>query len=394
MLIGPNASGKSNALDALAFLARATGGIDLHSALVGSGGAQPLLPIRGGLEWASLRPGRDFELSATVGVPDERTEYEYTLSVATDGSRASLLAESLTRIKYRPKTRSNPYRVKLFWTDPAGDNDPSITARLYNESRGAPRQVSRSMTILHQLTGLEIRKEIVEGLRHVGQALSQVFILDPSPRAMRDYSQRSESLEADGSNVAGVLLGLPQERRGAVTMRLTDAIRQLPESEIQRCWAEPVGKFESDAMLYCDEGSGREVDARGLSDGTLRLIAIVTALLIRPSGSLLVIEEVDNGLHPSRAKLLLSIIREIGSSRGVDVLVTTHNPALLDAMGTQMVPFVVVSHRDADSGNSRLTLLEDVPGLAKLLAGGSLGDVASSGALEQRLFDVSQYAAS
>ncbi|MCF7994391.1 MAG: ATP-binding protein [Chromatiaceae bacterium] len=43
-----------------------------------------------------------------------------------------------------------------------------------------------------------------------------------------------------------------------------------------------------------------------MSDGTLRYdVAIVTALLTREPGSLLVIEEVDNGLHPSRAHLLV-----------------------------------------------------------------------------------------
>ncbi|MCA1995082.1 MAG: ATP-binding protein, partial [Coleofasciculus sp. S288] len=43
-------------------------------------------------------------------------------------------------------------------------------------------------------------------------------------------------------------------------------------------------------------------------------------------------EEVDNGLHPSRAGLLLKMLREIGEKRKIDILVTTYNPALLDAL--------------------------------------------------------------
>ncbi|MFM6453201.1 MAG: AAA family ATPase, partial [Planktothrix sp.] len=46
--------------------------------------------------------------------------------------------------------------------------------------------------------------------------------------------------------------------------------------------------------------------------------------MTRPEGSLIVIEEVDNGLHPSRAGLLLQMLREIGQKRNIDVLVTTH----------------------------------------------------------------------
>jgi hypothetical protein len=50
-----------------------------------------------------------------------------------------------------------------------------------------------------------------------------------------------------------------------------------------------------------------------------------------------------------------------------------------------MVPFVIVAHRDPKSGDSKLTLLEDVANLPKLMAQGRLGAVATSGALERSL---------
>jgi len=122
-----------------------------------------------------------------------------------------------------------------------------------------------------------------------------------------------------------------------------------------------------------------------MSDGTLRFLAIVTALLTRPEGSLLVVEEIDNGLHPSRADLLLQVLREVGGARQIDVLVTTHNPALLDALGPEMMPFITVSHREPDTGNSRLTLLEDIEQLPKLLAWGTVGKLSSQGRIETAL---------
>ena len=122
-----------------------------------------------------------------------------------------------------------------------------------------------------------------------------------------------------------------------------------------------------------------------MSDGTLRFIASLTALLTLPEGTQLVIEEIDNGLHPSRSDLLLKMLRDIGSERSVDIVATTHNPALLDALGPEMVPFVIVAHRDPESGDSKLTLLEDVENLPKLMAQGKLGTLATSGALERSL---------
>jgi len=143
--------------------------------------------------------------------------------------------------------------------------------------------------------GQKPRIEIEDGIKDVIKTLQDIFILDPVP------------------------------------------------GHIRRVYAEPVGRFGSDAMLYCDEhwsnnDGNAAVDARGMSDGSLRFLAILTALPTRPEGNLLVVEEVDNGLHPSRAQRLLRMLKEVGDKRQVDVVVTTHNPALLDAMGPAMIP--------------------------------------------------------
>ncbi len=79
------------------------------------------------------------------------------------------------------------------------------------------------------------------------------------------------------------------------------------------------------------------------------------------------------------------MIRQIGAKRKIDVLVSTHNPALLNELGPEMISFVMVAHRDPIEGDSRLTLLEEVEHLPKLLASGRLGTIASTGALEKAL---------
>jgi predicted ATPase len=207
---------------------------------------------------------------------------------------------------------------------------------------------------------------------------------------MRGYSPLSDRLDSDAKNIAGVIAALLDQKQVEIESALTKYASKLPERDIQRVYAETVGKFKSDAMLYCEENwsdtnVAYTVDARGMSDGTLRFLAILTALLTRPRGSLLVIEEVDNGLHPSRASMLLDMLRSVGEERGVDVVATTHNPALLDAMGTELLPFITVAHRDRQSGHSTLTLLEDIAELPKLLAQGSLGKLSSRGLIEGAL---------
>ncbi|NEQ88815.1 MAG: ATP-binding protein, partial [Moorea sp. SIO2I5] len=59
VLIGTNASGKSNLIDALELLKRIVFGKEIRSALAGDA-AFP--GIRGGVEWASLKPESHFTL--------------------------------------------------------------------------------------------------------------------------------------------------------------------------------------------------------------------------------------------------------------------------------------------------------------------------------------------
>ncbi|UAL08567.1 AAA family ATPase [Caulobacter segnis] len=391
VLIGTNSSGKSNVLDALLFLNRISSGAMLTSALQGDGAFSAL---RGGVEWAARKPGDSFALGVTLRSGDS-VEYQYRVECKTEGNRCELKAEQLDRVKYRTKKdgeRKVAGKISLFKTDPSQDGSPTIVARLYNEKGGTPKQLGRANAVLFQLFGLTLRSEIQEGIEAVVAGLRNIFILDPIPSHMRSFSPLSDRLDFDAANIAGVLAALSDELKGEIEKTLTKYASRLPERDIARVWAETVGKFNSDAMLYCEEHLGslggiHVVDARGMSDGTLRFLAILTALLTRPKGSLLVVEEVDNGLHPSRSNLLLDMLKEVGTNRSVDVMVTTHNPALLDAMGTRMVPFITVVHRDVSTGVTHLTLLEDIEQLPKLLAQGPVGRLSSKGLIEGALKD-------
>jgi len=387
IIIGANASGKSNTLDALLFLQRVSSGVGIFQAINGD---VNLPPIRGGIEWVCHKPEKYFALIVTLEGDSENQDYRYQLEVQVNGIKAEVVHEELVSLKYGGRTTA-PKETRLFYTQPPESLAPGIPAYFSTGSQGRGKRidVNRSHAVLLQADVFNLRKEVQEGIKRVLTQLQQIFVFDPVPSHMRDYTPFSEKLKADGTNIAGVLAALDDSRKMEVEKILTDYLRALPERDIQRVWTEPVGKFQTDAMLYCEESwSGKishTVDARGMSDGTLRYLAIVTAMLTRIPGSLLVVEEVDNGLHPSRAHVLIEMLRTLGKSRGIDVIVTTHNPALLDAAGARMVPFITVAHRDAQTGSSLLSQLEDIQQLPKLMASGSLGQLSTDGRIEAAL---------
>ncbi|MCD8490296.1 MAG: AAA family ATPase [Desertifilum sp.] len=389
VLIGTNASGKSNAIEALEFLKRVALGQDFKTALIGD---SMISGVRGGAEWAAYQSEHYFELEVVVQGENPNIDYLYTLTVQTKPV-VQLSGEGIRRNQYDPL---NPQLFQPLINTERQEDSSTIDVLVHLEPyEHWQHSWNRSHSII--LTQAAGFYHDIEGLDIVSRAIKNILVLDPVPNKMREYSPLSEEIQRDGANISGVLAALSAEEKLKVESALSSYIKHLPEGDIQRVWAEKVGRFGTDAMLYCEEvwkgdrtteGSPNprtlEIDARGMSDGTLRFLAILTALLTRPEGSQLVIEEVDNGLHPSRAELLLKMLREIGEQRKIDLLVTTHNPALLDALGPEMVPFVVVAHRDIN-GDSQLTLLEEIENLPKLMASGTLGKLTTKGAIERSL---------
>jgi predicted ATPase len=400
VLIGTNASGKSNVVEALEFLQRFARGEKIETALVGD---KTFPSIRGGVEWAALKSETQFTLKVIVAGEDKKTDYLYAIKIQTlPEVKVSEEYIETQRINgdfpntdiektqlFSPSTLLNiaDNRTHIKITESIIDISEiptnlreEISSKLNNNIT-----LNELVTVLNK-NYLPLKQQIKD---RISFSINGIFIINPIPSKMREYSSLSDTLENDGSNIAGVLAALDSKQKAEVESTLSAYIKNFPEGDIKRVFAEPVERLKTDAMLYCEEewkpGEMTLINAKTMSDGTLRFLAILTALLTRPEGSQLVIEEIDNGLHPSRAELLVRILREIGTKRKIDILLTTHNPALLDALGPEIVPFVVVAHRDKDTGKSKLTLLEDIDNFSKLFASYSLGDMATKGAIERSL---------
>jgi hypothetical protein len=236
------------------------------------------------------------------------------------------------------------------------------------------------------------QQEIPAIARKYEDWLSTILFLDPMPTKMREYVFPSDKqILSDGSNLSGALYHLwgkddhefispYKENR----IEILQFIQSLPEQEIVNVsfLQEPRGRV----MLQLTETFGgieKNLDASILSDGTLRVLAIATAILSAQEGSLVIIEEIDNGVHPSRARHLLERIQIIAQRRNLQILLSTHNPAMLDALPDRAIPDVLFCYRDVKNGASRIVRLEQIPDYPELISQGSLGALVTSGMIER-----------
>ena len=167
-LIGTNASGKSNIVDALMFLSRLSGGERL---------AEVCKSIRGGIDQI-IRRGCD-ETKISVTFKSENSEYRYSISFSVDRADAFINEESLEL-----RLRDDSWR-SLFNTDPItpGDSCGQITAR-FDKDRPGPRKgisLRRDMTVLSQIQGQVVLKQIKDGAKATLDSFASIYVLDPSP---------------------------------------------------------------------------------------------------------------------------------------------------------------------------------------------------------------------
>ena len=123
---------------------------------------------------------------------------------------------------------------------------------------------------------------------------------------------------------------------------------------------------------------GVEVSSRIVSEGTLRVLALC-ALSVNPwNGTLLAIEEPENGVHPRRVELIAKMLASLALDQARQVVVSTHSPLFCDAVlrearsrSTDSVGLFNVRH---DGGGSTVEPFQtdgplfDDPGIAEALA--------------------------
>jgi predicted ATPase len=187
---------------------------------------------------------------------------------------------------------------------------------------------------------------------------------DTSPRsALRQSSRQADDkyVRSDGSNLAAVLYRLCNgdaeedkaawKRIEALTRRIAPFVKSLEPGLVTS-----ADSPQAYVRLYWTDDRDDRFDVSAFSDGTLRAIALITALS-QPASRLprfISIDEPELGLHPAAISLLAALVKSISSH--CQVLLATQSPKLLDEFTPEEV--VVAERRDHATRLRRLNAEE------------------------------------
>ena len=364
VIIGTNASGKSNIFDALKLLSALASPIDIMDIAKN---------VRGGAEGIIRRGEQMCNRTITMEGDKSSEQLIYEVALAFDDQRNIYIKDESLILDTTKKNL-----VMFERKDLDEMNKSLVSVALYTEGKPRYQNFSAKTSVLSQIEYVNCVRRIKDSTLTVVNNLRKIRLSNPIPERMRDFAPLSKTIAEDASDLAGYLANLDEELKSVTYEAILKYLKPLPDRDIKSIRADKIPMTDK-AMLFCTEewtaGHTQEQSALGMSDGTLRFAGIIAMLITAEDKALILLEELDKGVHPSRAKDLVKMLKEIGKQKKLDIICTTHNATFVDELGPQMIPFISYIKRNEENGCTDIHLLEENEQLARLMASKSVGDM-------------------
>ena len=394
VIVGANASGKSNLRDAFRFLHGIGRGYTLPDIIGGKYGAS------GHVEWQPIRGTAkeivrfgQFRFTLSVRMTLDGVPVHYGIRVGVDKARPGA---------FKVKTEQLRVEGSSIYTSHPGENDP-VHAQdddnhllLRMEKTGEQRKYGHRIAVRPYqpaLTQISEHKHVVRSHKLwaelVTQTLTGMRFLDLSPDRMRQPAFPGQTVLGDsGENLPTVLKEIcTDEGRKKTLAEWTRALTPMDVHDFEFPTDPTTGHVQ---LVFC-ERNGNRVSAHSASDGTLRFIAMLAALLGTNPARLYVFEEIDNGIHPSRQQLLIDLIEAQTAKGNLQVVTTTHSSDLIELVGPGTFENTSVVCRLPDTDAAEIRPVAALPNAGKLRQSQGLGRLHRSGWMENAvLFDRSR----
>ncbi len=323
VLFGANATGKSNLLDAIQALSWMGNARTLFDALGGS------FPVRGhAFEAFSLPPeglpallekqSARFALEADLATAKGNYRYRIEPEINFNSGQLSVADEYLTQLS----TTGNPKGTAAI---------ERVGSNLHIRRKGKPASPRREQVGLNHsvLSDWSLGDNGYPWLDQVRAELInwRTYYLEPRMQ-MRDAESPADVFDigTHGEHIASFLYKLRAEHSKyftAVSRTLRSIVPSVEMLNVE------LDERRGTLNLWIRQ-AGVEYSSRVLSEGTLRVLALC-ALAVNPwGGSLLALEEPENGVHPRRLELIAQLLFSLVEQR--QVIVTTHSPLFADAI--------------------------------------------------------------
>jgi predicted ATPase len=352
VLVGPNGAGKSTFLDVVGFLGDLLRVGPLKAILgdptsgVGQRAADP-----SHLCW--MRQGDRFELAVELEIPEDRADrlpngkyrrarYEVAIHAGRDSEEVTLAAETLwltpgPEEKAGEPTRMTRGKAPRTLILESGRRTPSGWRKVVNKigesgndyfraetsNWNSPFRLGPTRPALANLpedesrfpVAIWVKRLLMEGIERV--VLSAEAMRSPSPPGV------PRRFLPNGSNLPWVVESLKKDAPEQFDRWIEHVRTALPDLQSIETVERPEDRRR---YLVLHHRNGLRAPSWLVSDGTLRLLALTLLAYLPDTGSVYLVEEPENGIHPRAVE---TVYQSLSSVYGAQVLCATHSPVVL-----------------------------------------------------------------
>ncbi len=317
VLFGPNASGKSNILEAAEALALIGTSRTLSDALADSLRGYPLELFafpEDGLPGLHRQAAARFSLDADVAVEGEALRYQVGVEVRPSTGGLTVYNEQLGRHGGRSKPTIETRSGEVY---------------LRPKQRGRPpaESVGLNYALLSDRRLAGSQYELIERCRRELEDW-RVYYLEPLLMRIARPPAEVRDIGSAGLEMAPYLHRLKMEepnRFSAVRRALRSLIPSVEDLDVDL----DERRGELDVQVRQD---GRDFSSRVISEGTLRVLALCSIAVNPWAKGLVAFEEPENGVHPRRLELIAGLLVSLATQEDRQVIVTTHSPLFCAAV--------------------------------------------------------------
>jgi predicted ATPase len=330
VLLGPNAAGKSNFLEALSLLSRVVTERTLAEAFEGPLRGRPIeafsLP-KDGLPGLLSQAQAELSVEADIASPDSRipgVRYRIGIGIEPKTGTLGVKDEYLARLNRDLSVKKMNSRIER------------------SEGRLLVRQLGRAGTARSEDLGLNYA--LASNLQfsgdnrypdfdHLRGELERwrTYYLDPRT-AMRvpQAPRETRDIGAHGELIAPFLHRLKEsptfgKHFAAIRRAFHAAIPTVEDLDVDL----DKSRGTLDIQIWQE---GTPFSSRVISEGTLRVLALCSIAANPFPASIVAFEEPENGVHPRRIEVIADLLASMARPGGTQVIVTTHSPTLIGAM--------------------------------------------------------------
>lgn len=347
-IVGPNASGKSNFLDAIRFL---------RDIIRQGGSLQEAVSIRDGvskIRCVAARSNPDITIGVEITNNDDKPEWQYELTFnQTGGGIADL------RAVVKKEFLKNLITEKTLIDRPNGKKESDYLLEF---------------TYIEQATKNEEFKSFISFLNEI----SYLHLIPQLVRDPKSFLKTSKGEDYYGRDFLERILTLNKHTRSAYLKRIEKSLKYaLPNLEKLGFEPDDMGVPHFEATFKQWRGKGVKHQEKHFSDGTLRFIGLFWAL--QDGTKPILLEEPELSLHSAIIVRLADVIWKLQKKKmgRRQVIVTTHSHELLNNTGISAEEVLLVM-AEGEEG-SKIISSASLPEIkAYLQSGNTIGDVVLS----------------